>query len=187
MGRSQEPSESRSAPSPLSIEGPPCSSKKDAAAHRAVIRAEGKDSKGQGNVGATITVTLDPAADGTHVLINTDLTVTGKVAQFGRAVINDVSRRLLGQFVENLQTTVLDDALRTHIAQPVAQPASSAAASKSEAPGGDRQPREAASGHGAAPIDGLSLLMKPALSRVGPVVALLAFLAVLHARRKRAR
>src|SRR5438477_2048884 len=56
---------------------------KDASAHRIVVRAEGRDTRGQGNANATVTATL--AADGASTKVNvlTDLNVTGKVAQFG--------------------------------------------------------------------------------------------------------
>jgi carbon monoxide dehydrogenase subunit G len=85
---------------------------KDDVAHKAVLEASGRDTRGQGNASATITALLEPAGDGTHVTVTTDLTVTGKVAQFGRGVLADVSAKLLGQFVDNLEQTVLtDDAL----------------------------------------------------------------------------
>ncbi|MGH9138683.1 MAG: SRPBCC family protein, partial [Acidimicrobiales bacterium] len=75
---------------------------RDDAAHRAVLRAEGRETRGQGNANATITASLVPDGDGTAVTVVTDLTVTGKVAQFGRGVLADVSAKLLGQFVECL-------------------------------------------------------------------------------------
>ena len=85
---------------------------KDDVAHKAVLEAAGRDTRGQGNASATITALLEPVGDGTHVTVTTDLTVTGKVAQFGRGVLADVSAKLLGQFVDNLEQTVLtDDAL----------------------------------------------------------------------------
>src|SRR5207302_1927520 len=80
---------------------------RDDAARRAVIKAEGRETRGQGNASATITATLVPDGDGTRVAVITDLTVTGKVAQFGRGVMADVSAKLLGQFVESLEVTVL--------------------------------------------------------------------------------
>jgi carbon monoxide dehydrogenase subunit G len=82
---------------------------KDDAAHRAVLAATGRDTRGQGNASATIVAQLTPQGDGTHVSVLTDLTVTGKVAQFGRGVLADVSAKLLGQFVDNLERTVLVD------------------------------------------------------------------------------
>ncbi|MEY2402721.1 MAG: uncharacterized protein QOD38_272 [Acidimicrobiaceae bacterium] len=74
---------------------------------RATLRAEGRDTRGQGNANATITAKLTPDGDGTKVIVVTELTVTGKVAQFGRGVMADVSAKLLGQFVECLETKVL--------------------------------------------------------------------------------
>jgi carbon monoxide dehydrogenase subunit G len=85
---------------------------KDDVNHKAVLDASGRDTRGQGNASATITAQLEPSGEGTHVTVTTDLTVTGKVAQFGRGVLADVSAKLLGQFVDNLEQTVLtDDAL----------------------------------------------------------------------------
>ena len=80
---------------------------RDEAAHRAVLRAEGRDVRGQGNANATITATLVPEGEGTKVKVVTDLTITGRAAQFGRGVLADVSTRLLGQFVSCLETKVL--------------------------------------------------------------------------------
>ncbi|MGQ0432328.1 MAG: SRPBCC family protein [Microthrixaceae bacterium] len=75
--------------------------------HVAVLRAEGRETRGQGNANATITAALVADGDGTAVSIITDLTVTGRVAQFGRGVLADVSAKLLDQFVESLESTVL--------------------------------------------------------------------------------
>ncbi|MFV0462780.1 MAG: SRPBCC family protein [Nostocoides sp.] len=72
---------------------------RDDQAHRAVIEASGKDKRGNGTAGATVTVQLTPAGSGTHVDVATDLAITGKPAQFGRGVMQEVSDKLLGQFV----------------------------------------------------------------------------------------
>src|SRR5215468_5513228 len=80
---------------------------RDEVQHRAVVRAEGRETRGQGNAAATVTATLAPESGGTHVTLHTDLTITGKVAQFGRGVLADVSARLLGQFVSALEANVL--------------------------------------------------------------------------------
>src|SRR5213592_4197212 len=69
----------------------------DAANHKVVLQAEGRDTRGQGNASATVTATLVPEGAGTTVNIDTDLNITGKVAQFGRGVMADVSSKLLGQ------------------------------------------------------------------------------------------
>jgi hypothetical protein len=79
----------------------------DHSAHRAVLRAEGRETRGQGNVAAVITATMLSTRAGTKVVVATDLTITGKVAQFGRGVLADVSAKLLDQFVVNLESMVL--------------------------------------------------------------------------------
>lgn len=82
----------------------------DEADHRVVVRAEGREMRGQGNAAATVTATLEPADGGTRVRMHTDLKITGKVAQFGRGVLADVSSKLLGQFAEALEADVLSSA-----------------------------------------------------------------------------
>ncbi len=76
---------------------------RDEAAARVVLRATGRDSRGQGNANALITATMTPDGAGTKVSVVTDLTVSGKVAQFGRGVLGEVSAKLLGQFVDALE------------------------------------------------------------------------------------
>ncbi|TMK86065.1 MAG: carbon monoxide dehydrogenase [Actinobacteria bacterium] len=76
---------------------------RDNALYRAVLRAEGRETRGQGNAAATITATVTPDGDGSTVRAVTDLTISGKVAQFGRGVLADVSTRLMGQFVDCLE------------------------------------------------------------------------------------
>ena len=94
---------------------------KDDVNHKAVLKAEGRDTKGQGNASAMITATLEPDGTGTQVKVHTDLTVTGKVAQFGRGIMADVSTKLLNQFVEQLETTILTGE-PAHATAPVAHP-----------------------------------------------------------------
>jgi carbon monoxide dehydrogenase subunit G len=77
---------------------------------RIVIDASGRDTRGQGNAKASIVVTMQPEGAGTKVDVVTDLSITGKVAQFGRGVLADVSSKLMGQFVENLERDVLSTA-----------------------------------------------------------------------------
>jgi carbon monoxide dehydrogenase subunit G len=72
---------------------------RDDAAHRAVLEAKGKDKRGNGTAGATVTIQLAPSGDGTRVDVTTELSVTGKPAQFGRGVMQDVSDKLLQQFL----------------------------------------------------------------------------------------
>ena len=78
----------------------------DEPTHKVVLQAEGRDTRGQGTASATVTATLTPDGEGTVVEIDTDLNVTGKVAQFGRGVMADVSSKLLGQFVTCLETKI---------------------------------------------------------------------------------
>lgn len=73
---------------------------RDEANHRAVIEAKGKDKRGNGTAGATVVAQLTPDGTGTAVEVTTDLSITGKPAQFGRGVIQDVSDKLLGIFVD---------------------------------------------------------------------------------------
>ncbi|MEP9363601.1 SRPBCC family protein [Nocardioides sp. CN2-186] len=77
---------------------------KDEAAHRFVVDAKGKDKRGNGTAGAKVTLTMTSADGGaTDVEVITDLAITGKPAQFGRGVMQDVSDKLLGQFVACLE------------------------------------------------------------------------------------
>ncbi len=82
---------------------------KDDVNHKAVLRGKGRDLGGKGNADALITAQLTEAtASSTKVVVTTDLNITGKVAQFGRGALADVSNKLLVQFVDNLETTVLN-------------------------------------------------------------------------------
>jgi uncharacterized protein len=94
---------------------------------RIVIDASGRDTRGQGNAKATIVVTMTAEGGGTKVDVATDLSITGKVAQFGRGVLDDVSSKLLRQFVENLERDVLSttDPSSEHTAPADDVPASS--------------------------------------------------------------
>jgi uncharacterized protein len=74
----------------------------DEAARRAVMRAQARDSRGQGTAAATITSTMEAVEDGTRVHVETDLRVTGPAAQFGRGVMQDVSAKLMGRFADCL-------------------------------------------------------------------------------------
>ena len=76
--------------------------------HRAVLKGEGRDTTGKGNASAIITAQLEVVdTDTTRCTVTTELTITGKIAQFGRGALADVSDKLLKQFVANLETTVL--------------------------------------------------------------------------------
>src|SRR5215204_3140770 len=76
----------------------------DEAEHRAVIRAEGKDARGQGTASATITSTLQDEGNGNvRVHVETDMQITGRVAQFGRGLHQEVAAKLLNRFAECLR------------------------------------------------------------------------------------
>ena len=83
---------------------------KDEAAHRFVVDAKGKDKRGNGTAGAKVTVTMSDAGRvrPTSRCV-TDLAITGKPAQFGRGVMQDVSDKLLGQFVACLEQRLSGD------------------------------------------------------------------------------
>ena len=124
-------------------------------AHRAVLKGEGRDSTGKGNASAIITAQLEVVdADTTRCTVNTDLTITGKIAQFGRGALADVSDKLLKQFVVNLESTVL-----TQEANNVIDPAREIA--------GEAQPLNLLGS------TGLSLAL-PILKRIAPVLILAA-------------
>jgi carbon monoxide dehydrogenase subunit G len=86
---------------------------KDEAAGRMVIDAKGKDKRGNGTAGAHVTATMTQEGTSTRVEVLTDLNITGKPAQFGRGVMQDVSDKLLGQFTACLEQKVGDASAAT--------------------------------------------------------------------------
>ncbi len=106
---------------------------KDEAAHRFVVDAKGKDKRGNGTAGANVVVTMTDAGGSTDVSVQTDLAITGKPAQFGRGVMQDVSDKLLGQFVACLEQ-------RLTAPEPAAEPEATPeppSGAGDPAPGGD--------------------------------------------------
>jgi hypothetical protein len=97
--------------------------------HKAVLKGEGRDTGGKGNASALITAQLTSISPtSTKVEVNTDLAVTGKVAQFGRGAMADISDKLLAQFSQNLNTLISEIPSET-AAEPaaeVAEPTTSA-------------------------------------------------------------
>ena len=86
---------------------------KDEAQHRAVIEGTGKETRGSGTASALVTCQLvAETADRTRVEVTTDLTVTGKPAQFGRGVMQDVAGRIIDQFSANLASVIADRGAR---------------------------------------------------------------------------
>jgi carbon monoxide dehydrogenase subunit G len=90
-------------PVSMSFAGTVTMQERDDAAHRAVLKAEGREQKGRGAASALVTARLEEAEEGTKVSISTDLTISGAAAQYGRGMIGDVSKRLTGQFASCLQ------------------------------------------------------------------------------------
>lgn len=99
----------------------------DEQARRVVIKASGKDSRGNGTAAATVTVTLTPDGDGTKGSVSTDLTVTGKPAQFGRGMIVEVGGKILDTFAGCLASKLGEPSAPAEAPAPVAAPAVSAA------------------------------------------------------------
>jgi carbon monoxide dehydrogenase subunit G len=167
---------------------------KDDAAHRAVLKAEGRDTRGQGNANATITALLQPDGEGTSVSITTDLHLTGKVAQFGRGVLADVSGKLLKQFVDCLEADVLGPARGG--TPPPAGGQAQVEGQTTEIPTSPVPPAAQADQSGptvrkiettrdVAPVDLLETAGAPVAKRVAPLVALLFVLGLLMRRRRR--
>jgi uncharacterized protein len=71
--------------------------------HRAVMQATGRDARGQGTASATIASTLQEEGDETRVKVETDMKLTGRAAQFGRGIAQDVATKMLTQFAECLE------------------------------------------------------------------------------------
>ncbi|GHI03730.1 hypothetical protein Scel_20510 [Streptomyces cellostaticus] len=90
----------------------------DEAAHRMVLVASGRETRGQGTARATVTGTLSERASATAVSVRTDLTVTGRPAQFGRGVLAEVGDRLVGQFAACLAQRLGERPVRTAEEEP---------------------------------------------------------------------
>ena len=133
---------------------------KDPEAHRMVIEAKGKDKRGNGTAGATVTAQLTETGDSTEVEVVTDLAITGKPAQFGRGVMQDVSDKLLGLFVDCLQDKVGSDGATVEASPEPAGPAASSAESTGA-------PDVAAAPAAVAPVDEPGRL-PPAAAAAGP-------------------
>jgi len=78
----------------------------DEAAHCTVIEASGTAAGGQGTAAAKVHASLAENGEGTTVSVITDLTVTGRPAQFGRGLMEDVGRKIIGQFADCLSKTL---------------------------------------------------------------------------------
>ena len=158
---------------------------KDQSQHRLVLDASGRDTRGAGNAAAEVTVEMTADGDETEIIITTELKVTGKVAQFGRGIMADVSEKLIGQFVESLEQKLLS-----------ASPTDDAADQdpQEHTVGDDNSDDEASTEDNSGPrkidmpepepVDLLDTAGAPLLKRFGPF-AIVALLLVLLRRRKR--
>ena len=158
---------------------------KDQSQHRLVLDASGRDTRGAGNAAAEVTVEMAADGDETEIIITTELKVTGKVAQFGRGIMADVSEKLIGQFVESLEQKLLS-----------ASPTDDAADQdpQEHTVGDDNSDDEASTEDNSGPrkidmpepepVDLLDTAGAPLLKRFGPF-AIVALLLVLLRRRKR--
>jgi carbon monoxide dehydrogenase subunit G len=81
----------------------------DPDARTLVIHAEGRDKHGQGTARARVTARLVPENGATKVEMSNQVDITGKAAQFGRGILQDVSKEILGEFASNLQRVVSDN------------------------------------------------------------------------------
>ncbi|GAB3912866.1 SRPBCC family protein [Kibdelosporangium lantanae] len=134
----------------------------DQEARTAVLRASGREQHGQGNADAHVTARVVPDGTGAKVAIETDLMIRGKVAQFGRGVIGEVSQKLIGQFAGNMEQLLTSKSAPT---------GSSNGTATTPSPGLTRPDPEPVR---ESELDGLALVAKPLLKRFAPVAAGLA-------------
>jgi len=153
--------------------------------HRAVIDGKGKESRGTGNAAATVTAQLRDDGDRTQVTVDTDLKIVGKLAQFGSGMLQQVSEKLLGQFVESFEAKLTAENAGSPAIPPSppspASPADTEAAAKpvAEAPQAPTAEPE--------PIDLLELAGAGQLKKYGSAaaVAALAVLVLIWVLRRR--
>jgi carbon monoxide dehydrogenase subunit G len=148
----------------------------DEQARVAVLKASGKDTRGNGTASATVTVTLSESDGATAAAVITDFTITGRPAQFGRGLIGEVGGKLISQFADCLATTLgteeavddQDDIPPAGGAEVTAQPHLRAVPDPPEA----------------EPIDLLQTAGVPTLKRFLPLLLGLVVLVVLLRRRR---
>ena len=142
--------------------------------HTAVISLRAREAKGQGSAMATIRNRLETVAAGTKVNAETDLQITGPQAQFGRGVIEDVGKRVLGEFSQRLEQKIAGGGPGSPSdasAEPSATPSAGAEASAPQA--------AASSSQAPAELDVGSLVTSsPVVRRAGAGALALAILAL---------
>lgn len=169
---------------------------RDDAAHTATMKAKGRDTGGRGNAEAEISATAEALSPtSTKCTVTTDLLITGKVAQFGRGVMAEVSKKLMDQFADNLNK-MLDEQAVAAVTEPEPAPAATEAVGSASAEPAEPAPQAAAGEPGEAPrvrkIDGpaaepidMAGLAGPALiKRLGPVVAAVLLILLVLRRKK---
>jgi uncharacterized protein len=107
---------------------------RDDAAHRAVMKARAKESRGQGTADADVTMELSTRNGGTAATVATDVKLTGKVATMGQGVIKDVSGRLVDTFAQNLAAMLSGEQAPAEPPPPAAEPSPAPAASEQVPP-----------------------------------------------------
>ena len=134
----------------------------DEAAHRVVMRASGQDKRGQGSAKATIVSTMEGEGELTPVDVDTDFTITGRLARFGRGgMIQDISNRLLKDFADCLQQRIeAPPAAEPNPLDAVLAATPEGAAAAPPAAGGATAPTTA------KPIGGFSLFFRALLDRL---------------------
>ncbi len=155
--------------------------------HRAMIKGAGRDTGGRGNATAEIRAqaeALSPTS--TRVVVTTDLHITGKVAQFGRGIMGDVSAKLMAQFAVNLNEMLDEEGVGAPSdvddagADSAEDAASDDAAATDDASGGPR----VIDGPATEPIDLMEVGGTSILKRAIPA-ALAVLLLVVVLRRRR--
>jgi len=126
-------------PITVSYKGTARISERDEAAHRATLQAEGRETTGPGSARATAVMTVEPAESGSRVRLATDFNVAGRVANFGRGVMEDVSRRLVSQMAACIKSNLEAAEAQQPAAEPAPAPAP-APAGGYEPPRGGFQP-----------------------------------------------
>jgi len=135
----------------------------DEAGHSARVKAQGSDAKGRGAANATATFHLEPSAEGSRVMIHTDLMLSGAVAQYGRGVgmIQATAAQIIGQFAGNLRKQLAQQPPPPKVSASAA-PASEKATTELAAPepAAQRAAPEASPPPAAKPISGFSLIAR---------------------------
>jgi uncharacterized protein len=134
----------------------------DDANHTARVKAQGTDAKGRGGANAAASFRLEPAGAGSKVVVHTDLTLSGAVAQYGRGVgmIQATAAQLMKQFADNLKKQLAAGPPAAAASAPSASSAAPAAPSAAAPSASAPQPATPQPPPAAAPISGFSLMAR---------------------------